>query len=149
MKVIFVKDLSGQGKRGEIKDVSEGYANNFLIPQGFAQVATADIQAKMAKEAREADAKHQKNLAHLQALKSEIEKRIFVVKVKVGDKGQIFGGVHEKDIASALGSKLNHPLEKNHISIENPIKQTGEHQVKIKLGSGIIANAKLMVETSG
>ena len=91
MKVIFIKDTPGQGRRGEIKDVSDGYAQNFLIRKGLAQVATAEMQAKIAKEAKEAEIKKLKEIGKLEALKSEIEKRTFTVKVKVGEKGQIFG----------------------------------------------------------
>lgn len=148
MKVIFLKDVSGQGKRGEIKDLSEGFVQNFLIPKGFAQVATSDIQAKIAKEAQEAEAKHQKSLAKLQALKLEIEKRTFTVKVKVGDKGQVFGSVHEKDIAAAVSAKLNYPLDKNQVEIGAAIKQLGQHRVIVKLGGGIIVNLKINVEAS-
>lgn len=146
MKVIYLKDVTGQGKRGEIKDVSSGFAQNFLIPKGFVRVATADIQNKIAKESKEAEAKHQRELNRLQFLKAEMEKRTFTVKVKVGDKGQIFGSVHEKDIAEAIAGKLSHPLEKNQIEIDSAIKELGAHQVKVKLGQGIIASAKINVE---
>jgi large subunit ribosomal protein L9 len=148
MKIIFIKDVAGQGKRGEIKEVSSGFAENFLIKKGFARVATADIQAKMAKEAKEAETKKLKEIEKLQVLKQDLEKRIFTVKVKVGDKGQIFGSVHEKDIALSIGSKSNHPMDKNQIDIESPIKQIGEHQVKVKLGGGINANVKIKVEAA-
>ncbi len=146
MKVIFVKELSGTAKKGEIKDVNNGYAQNFLIAKGYAQIATAEIQAKIVKEAKEAETKKLKEIEKLQALKLDLEKRVFTIKVKVGDKGQIFGSVHEKDISSSISSKLNYPLEKNQIAIENPIKQIGEHLVKIKLGGGISANVKIKVE---
>ncbi len=148
MKVIFVKDISGQGRRGEIKDVSEGYAQNFLIPKGFAQLATADIQAKIAKEAKEATVKQQKELSRVQSLKVDIEKRVFTVKVKVGEKGQVFGGVHEKDIATVISSKVNYQLEKNQIDIGSPIKQIGEHMIKVKLGHGIVVSVKINVEAN-
>lgn len=148
MKIIFLKDTPGQGKKGQIKDVTSGFAENFLIPKGLAQVATADIQARLAKEAKEAEAKNQKDLDKLQSLKIEMEKRTFTVKVKVGEKGQIFGSVHEKDIAAAISAKLNHQLEKNQIEIGGAIKQIGEHQVKVKLGRGIIAGVKINVEAA-
>lgn len=146
MKIIFTKDVSGQGRRGEIKEVSSGFAENFLIKKGFAQVATADIQAKIAKEAKELETKKLKEIGKLQALKQDLEKRVFTVKVKVGDKGQIFGSVHEKDIALSISSKLSHPMEKNQVEISAPIKEIGEHQIKVKLGGGITANVKIKVE---
>lgn len=148
MKVIFIKELSGTAKKGEIKDVSDGYAKNFLIAKGFAQVATADIQNKIAKEAKELEIKKLKEIKKLQTLKAEMEKRIFTVKIKVGDKGQVFGGIHEKDIASSISSKLNHPMEKNQVEISAPIKEIGEHSVKIKLGGGISANVRIKVEAN-
>lgn len=146
MKVIFLKDAPGQGRKGEIKEVSEGYAQNFLIPKGLAQVATADVQNKIAKEAKEAEIKKLRETEKIQKLKQEMEKRVFTVKVKTGDKGQIFGSVHEKEIAVAVSTKMGVAIEKHQIDISAPIKSVGEHQIKIKLGGGIISNAKIKVE---
>ncbi len=146
MKIIFVKDLSGHGKKGEIKEVSDGYAQNFLIAKGFASLATSEIQAKVLKEGKEAQTKKLKELEKLQAIKAELEKRIFMVKVKVGDKGQIFSGVHEKDVISSINSKMSFSLEKNQVELAGVIKSLGEHWVKVKLGPNNIANAKINVE---
>ena len=146
MKVIFVKELTGTGKKGEIKDVNDGYAKNFLIAKGFAQVATAEIQAKMAKEQKEADAKLQKDLVRLQSLKQDLEKRTFTVKVKVGDKGQIFSGVHEKDIVKAVNDVMHSALDKNQVDLRAVIKQLGQQEVKLRLAGGILANVKINVE---
>jgi large subunit ribosomal protein L9 len=146
MKVIFLKELNGTAKKGEIKDVSDGYAKNFLIAKGFAQVATADIQSKIVKEAKEQEIKKLREIEKLQTLKQDLEKRTFTVKVKVGDKGQVFGGVHEKDIAKVISDKTNHTIEKNQIEIPLAVKTIGEHQVKVKLGGGLIANVKIKVE---
>lgn len=146
MKVIYLKDITGQGKRGEIKEVNSGFAQNFLIPKGFARVASADIQSKIAKETAEAEIKKLKEIGKLQDFKTDIEKRVFTLKVKVGDKGQVFGSVHEKDIAAAISAKTNHTLEKNQIEIPASIKQIGEHDVRVELGRGIRANVKIKVE---
>jgi large subunit ribosomal protein L9 len=146
MKVIFTKDAPGQGKRGEIKEVSEGYAKNFLIAKGFAQIATPDIQAKIAKEAKEAKAKKEKEITKAGTLKNDIEKRVFTLTVKVGDKGQIFSAVHDKDIAAAINSKMNTVLEKNQVELSKPIKELGEHSVKIKIAQGITAAVKIHIE---
>lgn len=146
MKVIFIKDLAGAGKKGEIKEVNDGYAKNFLIAKGFAQIATSDVQAKIAKEQKEAVAKKQKEKAKLEALKQDLEKRVFVFKVKVGDKGQIFSGIHEKEIATAVSTKMAMIIEKNQVKLEKPIKELGEHKVTLKLDSGLIAVIKLLIE---
>lgn len=146
MKVVFIKDLSGTAKKGELKEVNDGYAKNFLIAKGFAQIATPEIQAKIIKENKEAEAKKVKEIGKLQAQKQDLEKRIFSVKVKVGDKGQIFSGVHEKDIMSAVNSKMGILLERSQIEMPGVIKQLGEHMVKVKLAPGIVANVKINVE---
>jgi len=146
MKVIFIKELPGTARKGEIKEVNEGYAENFLIPKGFARPATADIQHKMAKEAKEAETKKLKEIEKLRNLKSEMEKRVFTVKVKVGDKGQVFGGVHEKDIALVISDKMNHGIDKNQIEISAPIKQVGEHIAKVRLSQGITASVRIKAE---
>lgn len=148
MKVIFIKDQPGAGKKGEIKDVSDGYAANFLIPKGFAAVATQEILARIAKEAKEAQTKNHKEILRTQGLKNDLEKKVFVIKVKVGGKGQVFGGVHEKDIAQAVTDKTQIEIAKNQIEINSPIKQIGEHKAKVKLGTGIVANIKINVEAS-
>ncbi len=146
MKVIFIKDSPSQGRKGEIKEVSDGFAKNFLIAKGFAQVATTEIQTKVAKEQKEADDKHRREIVRLQSAKQDLEKRVFTIKVKVGDKGQIFSGVHEKDVLSAVNGKTNLSLEKNQVDLTKPIKELGEHQVKLKLASGITASIKIKIE---
>jgi len=148
MKIIFIKDAAGNGRKGEIKEVSDGYAANFLIPKGFAQAVTNQLQAKIAKEAKESETKKLKEIKKLQGLKQDLEKRIFTLKVKVGDKGQIFGGVHEKDVAKAVNDKMNISLDKSQIEILSIVKELGEHQAKIKLGNNIIANIKIKIESN-
>jgi large subunit ribosomal protein L9 len=146
MKVIFVKELSGTAKKGEIRDVNDGYAMNFLIAKGFAAIATKEIQAKIDKEQKEAQAKQQKELSRLQSFIADLEKRTFTVKVKVGDKGQIFSGVHEKDIVQAINAKMAVSLEKNQVVLEKPIKELGEHKVKVKLAANLSASVNIKVE---
>ena len=146
MKVIFTKDAPGAGKKGEIKDVQIGYGKNFLIAKGFAQIATPQIQATVAKEQKEAHTKKLKEAEKLRALKNDIEKRTFTLKIKVGEKGQVFSSVHEKDVLSAINSKMGLELEKNQIEIAGVIKTLGLHPVKARLASGIKAETKINVE---
>ncbi|MBI3231818.1 MAG: 50S ribosomal protein L9 [Candidatus Doudnabacteria bacterium] len=144
MRVLFIKDAQG-GKKGQIKDVADGYAQNFLIPRGFAAVATPQIVARMEKEAKETEFKHQKELEKLRVLKANMEKREFAIKVKVGDKGQVFGGVHEKQIAEAVSSKLSVEIDPRKVETASVIKALGSHQAKVNLGNGIIANININI----
>lgn len=149
MKVIFLKDASGGSagwRKGQVKDVSDGYAQNFLIPKGFAALATSQILAKVEKEGKEAQNKKLKEIEKLNLLKHEIEKRTFTLKVKVGEKGQVFGGVHEKDIAKAISDKMYIEIGKTQVEFIGSIKELGEHQARVKLSNGIKANIKIKIE---
>lgn len=148
MKIIFLKDVTGQGRKGEIKEVNDGFAQNFLIAKGHAAPATAEIQAKVAKEKREADNKKSKEIEKFNKLKVDLEKRTFTLKVKVGDKGQIFSGIHEKDILKIINDSTGAELEKSQIELSGVIKQLGLHTAKIKLAAGINANIKINIEAN-
>lgn len=147
MKVILTKDVPKVGKAGEVKEVNAGFATNFLINKGLAKLATVDAQKALEKGKKELSAKKQKELDKLADAKKELEKRTFTVKVKTGDKGQVFGGVHEKDIATAVFQKTRIHLDKSQISAHKGIKALGEHYIDIKLGQGISAKTKINIES--
>ena len=146
MKVIFIKDQPGGGKKGQVKEVSEGFASNFLIPKGFAQIATKEIQVKLEKEQKEAESKKNKILQKTENLKQDMEKRIFTVFVKVGDKGQVFSGVHAKEVALVLTTKLGLKIEKTQVELSRPIKELGNHKINVKLPGGVIAKITINIE---
>ncbi|MBU6447563.1 50S ribosomal protein L9 [Patescibacteria group bacterium] len=143
MQVVFIKELSGVGKRGEIKDFNDGYARNFLIAKGFAQPATPQIISKLRNEQAQYQAKQQKIREQNLKMKSELDKRTFTIAVKVGDKDQIFGSVHDKDVQHAIQQKTGFTIEKNQIAVPKQIKMLGEYEVEIKLMPDIIAKPKI------
>lgn len=144
MKVLFIKESSA-GKKGEVRELSSGYAENFLIPKGFAVVATPQIQAKLEKEGKEEEIKKLKEIEKLNALKADFEKREFQIKVKVGDKGQVFGGLHEKDVAKFVAGKMGINIDKSQLDLGGIIKAIGLYEAKLKLAAGIIAKLKINV----
>lgn len=146
MKVLFVKNQPGGGKLGEIKEVSDGYAQNFLIAKGFAVMATQQLIAKVEKEQREAKHKLDRHIFQLQKLKMEVEKRLITLMVKVGDQGQIFGAIREKEVALVLSKELGASIDKSQILFTQPIKTLGEHACKVNLGSHIVANLRLFIK---
>ncbi len=113
MKVILLKDVAKVGKQGEIKEVSDGLANNMLLRKGLAIIATEEARNKLAKESKEKTAAKNKAIRKAQLEKDELERRIFTVKVKTGAKGQVFSGVHEKDIAVAIYQKTKIEVDKS------------------------------------
>lgn len=146
MKIILLKDIPKIGKKGHVSEVNDGYAKNFLIAKKLAAPATPEIQARVAKEAKEATDKHERSTAKLKELKAELEKRTFSIQVKMGDKGQIFGGAHDKDIIEVINKKLGSALDKHTVQLNRPIKNLGAHTVTLKLGSGITAQTTINIE---
>lgn len=146
MKIILLKDVPKIGRKGEIKDVNDGYARNFLIAKKLGAIATAEIQVKIAKEAKEANERTARQASKIEELKRELAKRTFTVHVKVGDKGQIFGGAHEKDIITAINSKMGTDFDKHNIDLKHGLKTLGEHSVTIKLGHGLETQTKIKLE---
>ena len=143
MKVIFIKDLKGQGKRNEIKEVKAGYAQNFLIKNGYAVALTEsskkklDTENKKAKEADELDKKE--NLK----IKEQIEKTNIKFKLKTGKQDQVFGSISTKQIQDEL-KKKNYDIDKKKIKIDLALNTLGCHYVEIELYKNI--KAKLQVE---
>jgi len=132
MKVIFLQDVKGQGKKGEIKEVSEGYARNFLIPKGYAQAATdGNLKVLAQQKANEAKKKERELLA-AQEIKAKLEQIKVVIHSKLGENGRIFGSITSKQIAEEL-KKENIEVDKKKILLDEPLKTLGIHQVPVKL----------------
>lgn len=147
MKVILTKPVVGLGKTGDIKEVSDGYGINFLIKKGLARMATKEVVGKKQKEDKEAGAKAERDLDRKQKAKRDLEKQTFTFKVKVGEQGQVFAGVHEKEIADEINKKTGLSLDKSQIEARRGIKELGEHAISIKLGNGVTATTKINLES--
>ena len=141
MKVIFLEDVKGKGKKGELKDVSDGYARNFLLPKKLAKEATADNlnTFKMQEKAKAAQIAREKAEAHENAKK--LESVVVKIPAKAGSNGKLFGAVTNKEISDALAKQHGMNIEKNKIVLSEPIKSYGAFDVKCKFGyeiSGVI-----------
>ena len=145
MKVIFNTDVRGQGKKGEMKEVSDGYARNYLLPRKLASEATADaLNALQLKEKAKAA-----QMAKEKALAEENAKRLSGVVVQIsaraGQGGRLFGAVTSQEIADALREQHGIELEKNKIVQAEPIKQFGSFEVKAKLGYEVSGTINVLV----
>lgn len=145
MKVIFNVDVRGQGKKGEMKEVSDGYARNYLLPRKLATEATADnINAlKLKEKAKAAQMAKEKALAEENAKKlSGVQ---VIIRAKAGSGGKLFGAVTSQEISKALKEQFDIDIEKNKIVQADPIKTFGAFTVKAKLGYEVSGTINLMV----
>ena len=145
MKVIFSTDVRGQGKKGEMKEVSDGYARNYLIPRGLAAEATADnINAmKLKEKAKAAQIAREKAQAEENAKK--LEGVQVLIRARAGSSGKLFGAVTSQEICDALKEQFDIDLEKNKIVQSEPIKNFGSYTVKAKLGYEVNGNINVLV----
>ena len=141
MKVIFNQDVKGQAKKGELKEVSDGYARNYLFPRKLAQAATADNLNKYKLQEKAEAAQIAKEKAQAEEYAKKLEGVQVIIKAKSGGKGKLFGAVTSQEISDALKEQCGIEIEKNKIVQSEPIKSFGNYEVKAKLGyevSGII-----------
>ena len=145
MKVILTADVKGQGKKGELKEVSEGYARNYLIPRGLAMKATADNLNALALKEKAKAAQAAKEKAQAQEHAKQLESCVVKVKARGGENGKLFGSVTNKEVADALKEQFGIELEKNRIVVEEHIKSFGSYDVKCKLGHEISGTIHVLV----
>jgi len=146
MKVILVQDVKKIGLKGEVKEVADGFARNYLIPQGLAIEATAGkLKENQEKQKREKEKKDQEK-TRAQALQQSLDGRKITIAVKTGSKDKLFGAVTNKEISELLQSQYNINIDKKKIELTEPIKHLGKYSVKLKLYQGIQATLELEVK---
>ena len=145
MKVIFNVDVRGQGKKGEMKEVSDGYARNYLLPRKLATEATADNihTMKLKEKARLAQIAKEKAQAEENAKK--LGGVQVIIKAKAGNAGKLFGAVTSQEISDALKAQFDIDIEKNKIVQAEPIKTFGSFSVKAKLGYEVSGTINVLV----
>jgi len=144
MKIILQKDVINLGDAGEIKEVADGYARNFLFPKKLA-IRASEGSTKMAlHQKRLADLKREKRSKEMKNILSKIDGQSIEIKVKKGENDKIFGSVTSGDVSSALSAK-GFTVDKRKIDLEQPIKSVGEYKIKLKLAENIQATINLSV----
>ncbi len=146
MKVILTQDVRGKGKRGQMIEVSDGYARNFLLPKKLAQEANADNINTMRMNDKAAQERQAKERAEALAVSKRMKELTLKLTAKGGGAGRLFGSVTNTEIAEALDKQFGIQLDKRKIVLDEPIKTTGVYTVRCKLGYEI--NADLKVEVS-
>ncbi|MFD1362666.1 50S ribosomal protein L9 [Lentibacillus salinarum] len=145
MKVIFTQDVKGKGKKGDVKNVSDGYARNYLLKNNLAQEATPGnlkaLDAKKKKEQQQAE--EEKKEAEL--LKKELADLNVDIKAKAGDGGRLFGSITSKHIADTLKKDYGYKIDKRKIELDNPIRTLGYTDVPVKLHKEVTGTIKVHV----
>ncbi len=146
MKVILKQDVPKLGKKGDIKKVSDGYARNFLFMKDLAIEATASA-VKHLKSIQSVQNEHEeKERAKNQEKLDKLMKEFFVMKVKCGDKGKLFGSITSADIAKELSEYLGEKIEKKHIVLKGNLKELGTYDIQVKLPRGVKGKLKVKLE---
>lgn len=146
MKLLLEQDVKGTGKKGEIVEVSDGYARNFLLPRKLA--TPADAQSINAASIQKSAAAHRKFQAGVAAreLAKQLDDAVVTVKAKVGENGHLFGAITGKEIATALKEQKQVEVDKKKIALSDPIRALGEYNVRVSIYENTFANVKVIVE---
>ncbi len=144
MEVIFIKDLKNQGKKGQIKEVKDGYAENFLIKNGYAVKKTKENLAKLNYEQAKKEKEDAENKKEALKMKEQLAKVTLEFTVKTGAGDKVFGSISVKQIKEEL-QKKGYTIEKSMIDIKNPISSLGFHNVDINLYPEVTATIKVHV----
>lgn len=146
MKVILLQDVRGKGKKGQLLEVSDGYARNYMLPRKLAVEATPDAVNTMRMNDKAQQEKRQREREEAFALSNRLKGMTIVVKAKGGGAGRLFGSVTTQEISDTLKSGYGIELDKRRIVLDEQIKTVGEYTVKCKLGYEITADLKLRIE---
>lgn len=145
MKVIFLQDVKGKGKKGDIKEVPNGYAQNFLIKNNLAKPANNESMAELKGKQKAKEKQDAEVLAEAKELKALLEEEETVVKInaKAGEDGRLFGSIPSKQIADALNKQYKIKIDKRKIELDQPIRALGFTQVPVKLHPQVTATIKV------
>ena len=148
MKVIFLADVKGKGKKGEINEVPTGYAQNFLIKKNLAKEATAQAVGELRGKQKSEEKAHAELVAEAQAIKAKLAEETTVVEFteKVGPDGRTFGSITSKKIAEELEKQFGIKLDKRNIKVESPIRSIGLIDVQVKIYQDITGIINLRVK---
>src|SRR6202789_1595310 len=145
MKVLLKQDVAKIGKKGQILDVKEGYARNFLIPGGLAVEASGGAMKQIEEEKRASDRHKAKEKEEAQDLAKKIEAVSILLKHKAGEEGRLFGSITSAEVAEALNQK-RFAIDKKKIHLDEPIRLVGDYTVKIKIHPEVSADLSVKVE---
>ncbi len=145
MKVILLEELRGKGGEGDVVDVARGFANNYLIPQGIAVLATKGNLKQLEQRRKNIAKREEVRISDAEKLKAVLESDQFVIKAKVGDEGILFGSVTPQMIVDAVKAEKEVEVDRRRVDVRQTIKTVGEHSAEVSLYRDIKATVQLLV----
>ena len=145
MKVLLLQDVKGQGKKGEIINVSDGYANNFLVKKGLGVIATADTINSVAIHDKAVEKQKAAERQKAQEDANKLKGQTVKIVAATGSQGKMYGSITNKEIADEL-TKMGYPVDKKQVVLKDPIRTTGAYTVNVKLYAEISATVNVVVE---
>ena len=146
MKIVLLQDVPGTGKAGEIKEVSKGYAKNFLLPRGLALAATPTIMKQVESRLEREKLEESIDREKLVELAQQIEGKEIRFKARLGAGEHLFGSITTADVAEGLSRAIGSVIDKKKIDIEKPFRQTGSYEIAVKLASDIKPKSTVIIE---
>lgn len=145
MKLVLLQDVKALGKRGEVVDVADGYARNFLLPRKLAGEADKGALAQLEAQHRAQERRDAQELEEVRTLAARLESAKLVVRAKAGENGKLFGAVTNADVAAAIAAAVSVAIDKHKIELTGAIKAIGSYPVEIKLHRNVVAKAAVEV----
>jgi len=145
MKVVLLSDVNALGKKGDVVEVAEGYARNFLVPRKLATEANKGTLAVLSDQKKAQEKRDAQVLADAKVLADKLAETQLAVKVKAGGNGKLFGAITNADVADAIHNALSIAIDKHKIEIKSQIKALGSYPIEVKLHKNIVAKATISV----
>lgn len=148
MKVVLSKDVVNLGSAGQVKEVADGYARNYLFPRKLAIPATTSALKEVQAREQSASKRLQSEEHQAQQIAERLKQQPLKIYPKVGERGRLYGAITAADVAEALSKQLGQPVDKRKIELEEPIKSIGEYKVPYRLSRGVTATLIVQIERS-
>ncbi len=148
MKVVLRADVEHLGQKGDLVDVADGYARNFLVPRGLALRANAGIQKQADAMRRNRDARDRRDREAAQAIADQLNAPTIQILARAGEGGRLFGSVTTSDIAAAVQAQIGIEVDRRHIAVDEPLKELGATELAVRLHPDVTANLRVEVVAS-
>lgn len=149
MKVVLRDDVDNLGQKGDLVDVADGYARNYLVPRGLALKASAGSQKQADAMRRNREARQRRDREAAQALAAQFEGRTISIKARAGGEGRLFGSVTAADIAEAVQKQTGADIDRRKLALDEPLKELGGVDLQIRLHPDVVATIHVEVEAAG